>query len=107
MTISTRFRFVSGRPYTSQEWTNTGIEYGFHWKEVSDVNGNRYPAYSRWDVRLDNKWFMGSKSLISFVEVQNMLDRKNIAQYVYGDYGEIDKIQQFRFFFVGGLRFEW
>lgn len=107
MTLSTRFRYVSGRPFTSREYTSDGPEYDEHWRDISETNMNRYPAYNRWDIRLDNKWFIGSKSIISFVEAQNILDRKNIAQYIYADDGERDDVEQFRFFFVGGFRFEW
>lgn len=107
ITLSTRFRYVSGRPYTSQEWTTDGPEYNLHWQESSDLNAERYPDYSRWDVRLDNKWYFGGRSIISFLEVQNVLDRQNIAQYVYDDDGERSSVDQFRFFFVGGVRFEW
>jgi len=107
MTLSTRLRYVSGRPLTPQEWTTDGPEYYEHWQETDDLNSERYPEYSRWDVRLDNKWFFGSKTIISFVEVQNVLDRQNIAMYSYADGGVRDDVEQFRFFFVGGVRFEW
>ncbi|MDP8240674.1 MAG: TonB-dependent receptor [Candidatus Hatepunaea meridiana] len=107
MTLSTRYRYVSGRPYTGKEWTLRGLEYYEHWENYVQTNGSRYPDYNRLDVRLDSKWFFGSKSIICFLEVENLLDRKNVAQYVYADDGEMDIVYQFRFFFVGGIRFEW
>ncbi len=107
MTFSTRLRYVTGRPFTPEVWTTDGPEYYFHWQQTDELNAERYPAYSRWDVRLDNKWFFGSKTIISFIEVQNLLDRQNIAQYIYADDGERDDVEQFRFFFVGGVRFKW
>lgn len=107
MTLSSRFRYVSGRPFTPQEWTLDGPVYDYHWEEGKDLNSDRYPAYARWDVRLDNKWFFTGKSVVSFFEIENVLNRPNIAQYTYGDDGERDKVYQFGFFFVGGVRFEW
>jgi len=42
-----------------------------------------------------------------FLEVQNLLDRKNVAEYIYADDGIIDTVYQWRFFFVGGVRLEF
>jgi hypothetical protein len=106
MTLSTRYRYVSGRPYTPKEWTDRGLELNPHWEETGEINGARYPDYSRWDVRLDSKWFYRGRSFVVFLEVQNVLDRENVAQYVYADDGVIDVAYQFRFFFVGGVRLE-
>ena len=116
LTISSRFRYVSGRPYTPNYWTDTGQELGYAWKTSDDINSARYPAYSRWDIRWDSKWYTGGQSLILFLEVQNVLDRGNIAQYIYPnlpdneeipDVNSKDTVYQFRFFFIGGIRYEW
>ena len=106
LTASTRFRYVSGRPYTPRVWTTDGFEYDYHWED-GFVNSDRYPDYSRWDVRWDSKWFYRKRALTVFLEVQNVLDRANVAQYFYADDGERNTAYQFRFFFVGGIRFEW
>ncbi len=109
--LSTRYRFISGRPYTPQVWYEEGEAspdpiYEAHWAP-DDRNSANYPSYSRWDVRLDNKYYFGKTSLTFYLEVQNVLDRKNVSDYAYGDDGEVDTIYQFRFFFVGGIRFEF
>ncbi len=103
---STRFRYVSGRPYTPMAWTTDGPEYDFHWEE-GEENGDRYPDYSRWDVRLDSKWFFRRGTLVVFLEVENVLDRPNVAEYFYADDGKRSTAHQFRFFFVGGVKFAW
>lgn len=107
LTFSTRFRYVSGRPLTPYIWTDAGPELEYHWMESGAVNSARYPAYSRWDVRWDSKWFFRRRALVVFLEVENVLDRPNVAEYIYGDEGEIKTVHQFRFLFVGGFRFEW
>ena len=116
LTISSRFRYVSGRPYTPKIWTNQSRELDYTWESSENMNSARYPAYSRWDIRWDSKWYTGRRSLIIFLEVQNVLDRGNIAQYIYPnepddlnkpDLNSRDVVYQFRFFFIGGVRFEW
>ncbi len=100
-TLASRFRYVSGRPYTPHEWTLSD------WEKSDEPNSERYPDYSRLDVRWDSKWFFGDKALVIFLEVENLLDRPNVAEYIYADDGERLTVYQFRFFFVGGVRFEW
>ncbi len=109
--VSTRLRYMSGRPYTPMIWYEEGTlspqpVYDAHW-EVGDRNSDRYPAYTRWDIRIDNKHYLEKRVLIVFLEVQNLLDRANVSMYSYADDGEIDTIHQFRFFFVGGVRVEF
>ena len=107
VTISTRWRYVTGGPYTTKIWTDAGPELNYHWEDSGQTNSARMPDYSRWDVRWDSKWFAGGKSVVVFIEVQNWLDRANVADYLYGDDGAVDTVHQFRFFFVGGVRFNW
>jgi len=109
--VSTRGRFISGRPYTRLQWrrdgepVNTPIWEG-HW-EKAGINDVRYPDYFRWDLRLDNKHYFGRRALVFYVELENVLDRANVAEYLYADDGEIDTVHQFRRFVVGGVRFEF
>ncbi len=108
VTVSSRIRYVSGRPYTSRIWTDAGPQLEYHWEDRLEViHDDRYPAYSRWDVRLDDKWFFGGNAVVVFMEIENILDRPNVAQYIYADNGKRDTAYQFRFFFVGGMKYEW
>ncbi len=111
LTFSTRYRYISGRPYTRKVWYGEGMDspepyYEGHWESVGH-NNEHYPRYSRWDVRVDNKHYFKSTSLIFYLEVQNVLDQKNVAMYSYADDGEINTSYQFSLFFVGGVRFEF
>ena len=107
LTLSTKYRYVSGRPFTERIWTDDGPEFDYHWEESSEINRVSYPDYSRWDIRWDSKWYFGGKAMVSYFEIQNILDCGNVAEYIYADDGELDVAYQFRFFFVGGFRFEW
>lgn len=111
LTASTRLRHVSGRPHTPKTWVDydPSTHLDNMWKD-GEINSDRYPDYYRWDVRWDSKWYFGSRAVVMFLEVENLLDRKNIAEYIYPDDPEDGKpkeANQFRFFFVGGVKFEW
>jgi hypothetical protein len=110
LTLSSRFRYMTGRPFTRKQWIVEGGEaedpiYEAHWSE-NGYNNDRYPDYSRWDIRLDNKHYFGSTSLVFFMEMQNVLSRPNIASYIYADNGKRVKAYQFQNFFVGGIKIE-
>ncbi len=111
LSVSSRLRYLGGRPFTDETWYGEGVSspmpiYDEHW-EPAQVNGTRFPDYSRWDIRIDNKYFYGNSALVVYVEVQNILNKMNVADYVYADDNEIDTIEQFRFFFVGGVKYEF
>jgi outer membrane receptor for ferrienterochelin and colicin len=109
--ISSRFRYISGKPNTPRIWYPAGTAspdpiYEGHWANGSR-NSSNYPDYGRLDLRLDNRHFFGQRSLTFYVEIQNILDRWNVSEFSYADDGEIDTVYQFRFFFIGGFRYEF
>ncbi len=80
------WHYHSGWPYTEEtlkyEWLPDGsfIVTPF---EPGPLNGRRFPAYHRLDVRL-RRYFYTSKGRISlFFEVYNLYNRKNIREYDY------------------------
>ncbi len=111
LTLSTRYRYMTGRPLTPQLWYTEGQDspepiYEGHW-ESEGFNNGRYPEYSRWDIRLDNRHYFGGSALVFYFEMQNVLDHQNVAQYFYSDNGEVETIHQFRRIFLGGIRYEF
>jgi len=105
VTLSSRYRYVSGRPYTPRIWVTRPPEMGYRWVDSGNDNSGRYPDYARWDIRWDSKWYAGNKSVTVFMEAQNVTNRANVAQYLYSDDDpEMDTAYQFGFFFVGGVR---
>ena len=116
LTISSRFRYLSGRPYTPKVWSKGDSESKYSWKQSNVPNSARYPEYSRLDIRWDCKWYAGGKSIIIFIEAQNVFDRANVTDYTYPnrpvdpkvpDVAAKEPVYQFGLFFVGGARFEW
>ncbi len=110
LTFASRLRYMSGRPFTRNVWYAEGggapdPVYEAHWYK-DGYNTDRYPDYVRWDVRLDNKHYIGATSLVFFLELQNVLNRANIAEYIFDDSGERIEAYQFRAFFIGGVKLE-
>ncbi len=111
ITFSTRYRYMSGRPYTDMVWYAEGQDspdpiYEAHW-ENGEHNGSRFPDYSRWDIRIDDKHYFGSSALILYLEMQNVLDWKNVASYSYKENGEKETNHQMEQFWILGVRYEF
>jgi hypothetical protein len=100
-----RFRYMGGRPFTAPNW-NPDIR---RWVATTDVlNSERYPAYSRLDIRWDHKFIMKKWSMSWYFEVQNVLNRKNIWTYIYEDGSKRRKtVDGLAFWPMGGLVIEF
>ncbi len=99
------YRYLGGRPYTEltyypelRRWLADG---------AAPLHGTRYPTYSRLDVRVDRRFFFGRTNLVTYLEVENLFDHKNLFKYDYTDDGERLEILQFRRFIVGGVVWEF
>ena len=87
------WHYHSGWPYTEEilkyEWLPDG-RFIVTTSEPGPLNGRRFPAYHRLDVRL-RRYFYTSKGRISlFFEVYNLYNRKNIREYDY-DFSNITR----------------
>ncbi len=77
--VSSKFRFTGGRPYTPINPVNGT-------KSVSQYNTERLPDYSRIDVRIDKRWNFKSWTLVTYIDVQNILNKKNITNYKWNKF---------------------
>ncbi len=66
--VSGKFRYVTGRPYTLYQ--PDGIQ------RASDYNTIRTPANHSLDVRVDRRWMFPTWTLIAYIDVQNVYNRK-------------------------------
>lgn len=69
--VSTRFRFASGRPYTP--FDDNGIQY------VNDLNSKRLKSIHSLDVRVDRRWIFKNWTLITYIDIQNIYNRRNLS----------------------------
>ncbi len=68
---SLKFRYSTGRPYTPYNADGT--------QNVSDYNLIRFPENHSLDLRVDKYWFFSGWSLITYIDIQNIYNRKNIT----------------------------
>ena len=80
--LSARLSFLSGRPFTPyDEAISAAQRRGVY--DLSRVNAERAPDYSRIDVRVDRTFTIGGQPLNLFFGVQNVIDRRNFANYTW------------------------
>ncbi len=69
--VSTKFRFASGRPYTP--FQNNGTQL------VADYNSRRLKSAHSLDLRVDRRWNFQGWSLITYLDIQNIYNQKNLS----------------------------
>jgi len=82
--FSVRWRYASGRPYTPIDEVASRY-YGRQVMDISSINALRYPDYHRLDVRFDYRWNLGSWNLITYLDIQNAYNQKNIFYYLWDE----------------------
>lgn len=70
-----KFRFASGRPYTPIDTVVGDRNYGY--RDVSKYNSERLSASHTLDLRIDRYWQFDSSTLITYIDIQNIYNRKN------------------------------
>jgi hypothetical protein len=63
-----KFRFATGRPYTPYNADGT--------QDAALYNTVRVPVNHSLDVRVDRRWFFSSWTLITYLDIQNIYNRK-------------------------------
>jgi hypothetical protein len=69
--VSTKFRFASGRPYTPFQSNGTQL--------VADYNSRRLKSAHSLDLRVDRRWNFQGWSLITYLDIQNIYNQKNLS----------------------------
>ncbi|MBN1781799.1 TonB-dependent receptor [bacterium] len=103
--LSCRWRYLGGRPYTRPVYHP---EYR-RWLLDEDVaiNTHRYPAYHRLDIRLDRRFMFNGWNIVTYIDIMNVYNQKNIWDYTYRSNGNVETWDQFYFLPVGGITVEF
>ncbi|MCA0389650.1 MAG: TonB-dependent receptor [Bacteroidetes bacterium] len=70
---SFKFRYSSGAPYTPFNPDGT--------QSLSNYNSAKLPDAHALDVRVDKKWFFESVTLITYIDIENIYNKKNVFAY--------------------------
>lgn len=69
--LSMKFRYGSGRPYTPYD--ENGLQ------SVSHYNSRRLKSFHSLDLRVDKRWLVNSWVLITYIDIQNVYNRRNLS----------------------------
>lgn len=107
--ISLRFRYMGGQPYTGkvfrEEYQRWVIPAG------AELNNTRLPHYQRIDLHIHQHWLGRKMNIISYFEINNILNRSNIWKYFYtvdaAGVGATEAAYQWGRTLVGGIKVEF
>lgn len=87
LSISSRFKFAKGRPYTPYNYDlSNSYNRGIYDKSL--YNMANMPDYARLDLRIDHELRFSGSSLIMYAEVLNVLNRVNYYNFYWSSYYE-------------------
>lgn len=69
--ISSKFRFASGKPFTSFNFNGT--------QSIANYNTARMKSAHSLDVRVDRRWYFSGWTLITYIDIQNIYNQKNTS----------------------------
>lgn len=103
--LSTKFRYLGGRPFTPPVYHPELREWVV--EEQQQLNSERYPAYHRFDFRIDRRFIFDSWNLVVFFDIVNIYNRENIWSYNSNDDGTRERVLQYSTLPVGGVSVEF
>jgi outer membrane receptor protein involved in Fe transport len=102
--VGLRFRYGSGRPYTPAlgGWYDPQLSI---WRPViGEENSDRYPAYSRLDMRVTRRFQHKGHQFDAYLELMNAYNRRNVVHYMWNEnYSSRETFTIFPFLPVLGL----
>jgi outer membrane receptor for ferrienterochelin and colicin len=103
---SVKLRYASGQPTTPYDRAaSRALDRGII--DTDRVNARRLPDYLRVDVRLDRRDHFSWGTVTSYVEMQNVTGRRNVAARLYdADTHTVEDVTHWGRFFVGGVKVE-
>lgn len=107
-TINSKWSYNSGKPYTPIVGTNGSYPDGRPIPAFAGINSGTLPDYHRLDLRLSRNYIFDSWKLITYFELNNVYQRKNVAGYDYGaNYDKKEEVPVFYLPFSFGVQGEF
>lgn len=105
--VSAKFRYAGGCPFTPYDM-NASVAAGHGLYDLSAINTAEYPSYQRFDIRFDHRDFFESGTLIEYISVENMFNRKNVLSHSWDNRKHDVKFNyQISLFIIGGISYEF
>jgi hypothetical protein len=103
--VSARMTYLGGRPITPVDEAASASQRRLVY-DLGRVNAERAPDYFRLDLRVDRTFGSGDRRVTLFAGVQNVTNRRNVAQYSWDRRANVLKVSdQLGVFPILGL--EW
>jgi hypothetical protein len=105
--VSGKFTYASGKPTTpAKEPESTGQNR--YILDLSRINADRLRDYVRLDLRADFRLHFEGWNFVTYLEIQNVLNRKNVFQNIWNSKTRsVDQVNQIGFFPFGGFKVEF
>lgn len=92
--ISTRFKFAKGRPYTPFD-AQLSFQYDKGIFDMTMFNKANMPDYARLDIRFEQTFRLWKSNFILYAEIWNVLGRRNYFGYYWSSYyNRVESIAQ-------------
>jgi outer membrane receptor protein involved in Fe transport len=91
--VSARMAYLAGRPITPIDQALSAAERRAIY-DLSRVNADRTPDYFRLDVRVDRAFRRGDRTITVYAGVQNVTNRKNVAQYSWDRRNNMPRVSE-------------
>ncbi len=102
-----RWVYAGGAPYTPFDYEASKAAGVGIW-DLSRTNSERLPDYHSMNLRIDKRFYFSSSSLLLYLSVWNVYNRKNVAFYYWNEVkNDIDSQTQWSTLPVIGLEYEF
>lgn len=102
-----RWVYANGAPYTPFDYEASKAAGVGIW-DLSRTNSERLPDYHSMNLRIDKRFYFSNSSLLVYLSVWNVYNRKNIAFYYWNEVkNEIDAQKQWSTLPVIGIEYEF
>jgi len=102
-----RWVYAGGAPYTPFDY-EASKKAGVGIWDLSKTNSQRLPDYHSMNIRVDKRFYFSSSSLLVYLSVWNVYNRKNIAFYYWNEVkNDIDSQTQWSTLPVIGVEYEF
>lgn len=81
--VGVKYRYGDGTPYTPVTGTYYNNSTSDYYPLLGEQNSARYPAYSRFDLRVTRQLTIGNYPIELYLEILNLFNNENIIHWMY------------------------